>query len=84
MRPFTQVEAIELLDQAFNVAPDNDSATSVEAFVAGISDDRAVQDVKSYIALMSADIDADCIDIKPDSMDGSDMECVYIKITVEG
>jgi len=84
MRPFTKDEAVELLEQAFNVAPDAETETYVEAFVAGISDDRALQDVCSYIAIIASEIDADSIEIKPDSIEGSDMECVYIKIRVEG
>lgn len=84
MRPFTHDEAVEMLEVAFNVAPDSDSMTSVEAFVAGIRDDEALRDVGSYIAILPVEIDADSIEIKPDKLEDADMDCVFIKIKVEG
>lgn len=82
MRLFTSDEATELLDMVFNVAPDSDGPTQVEAFIAGIRDDQAQQDVNSYLALLTSQIDPDSIEIKADKLDGADMDCAFIKIKV--
>lgn len=84
MRKFTHDEAVELLETAFNVAPDSDNESMVEAFVAGIRDDQALDDVNSYIAILPVEIDTDSIKIRPDRLEGSGMDCVFIQISVEG
>lgn len=84
MRKLTQSEAIGLLDIMFNVSPEDENSPTIEAFIAGVRDDEAQTDVNSFISIMPDAIDADSITIRPDTIDGSDLDCTHIKIIVEG
>jgi hypothetical protein len=83
MRKLTKDEALEMLEFVFNVAPDADTATEVEALVAGICADRAQQDVNSYLAILPIKVDPDTIQIKHDKIEGAEIDCAFIKIFVE-
>ena len=80
MRKLTKDEALEMLEFVFNVAADADTATEVEALVAGICAGRAQQDVNSYLAILPVEIDPDTIQIKHDQIEGAQIDCAFIKI----
>ena len=80
MRNLAKGEALEMLCEVFNVEPDADGPKEIEALVAGICSNRAQQDVNSYLAMLPIEVDPDSIQIKHDTLDGSDIDCAFIKI----
>lgn len=79
-RRMTALEAILSIYEVFESAPDNCNGGIVEAFIADWSADRAQRDMESYVSNLDASIDMDTITIRPDRIDGSDMDAFHITI----
>lgn len=74
------MEATDFLETTFNVAPDSIDNGIVDAVIAGVDLEQAQRDMESYLAFTPGSIDTESITIRPDHIEGSDMDCVQIII----
>jgi hypothetical protein len=83
-RNMTVGEAESFLWDAFEIAPDAELVTRIEAYVTDCDMDDARAAWESKLAEMDDAIDPDSIEITPDTVDGADMPCLKIIIKIGG
>jgi hypothetical protein len=83
MRRMTTSEATQLLEEAWNTAPDTAGSGLVEAYVLDVDVTDATSDVESYIASLPEMIDPDTVTITPDNIEDWDVHCVRVAIKTE-
>lgn len=80
MRRMSLDEAYDLLEVAFNAAPELIETSLVEAFIADMDMDRARADIDSFLAIRPGSIDPDSIELHPDYWDEADLSGVRLVI----
>lgn len=80
MRMLTKFEALELLDTAWNAAPEAISDTQIEVTLGDYDAEQVNADICSYLAFLDVTIDPDSLSITPDHVEGSSIPATTLVI----
>lgn len=83
MRFLTKFEALELLDTAWNIGPEEMSDTQVEVTLGDYDTDQVNADIASYFAFLDVSIDPDSIAVTADHVEGSSIPATTLIIKVQ-
>ena len=83
MRKLTKFEALELLEAAWNIGPEEMPDTQIEVTLGDMGVDQVKTDIASYFAFLDADIDPDSIGITADHVEGSSIPATTLIIQVQ-
>lgn len=83
MRMLTKFEALELLETAWNAAPEAASDTQIEVTLGDMGVDQVNADIESYLAFLDVTIDPDSLSITPDHVEGSSIPATTLIIQVQ-